>query len=122
MKKLINNIISFIVGWFRYYLYYSLKGKFIRPHIKEQIEVRINSMDRECYNNGSCKECGCSTTALQMANKSCDAVCYPKMMSKIKWKRLKDSKRVVIDEVSWVLDEESQIINKEEDEQIHLEG
>jgi hypothetical protein len=45
-------------------------------------------MDRECYNSGQCKICGCKTTALQFANKPCDKPCYPKMMSKRAWKKM----------------------------------
>lgn len=46
-------------------------------------------MAKECYINGSCKLCGCTTTALQMAAKPCDNPCYPEMMSKTKWKEFK---------------------------------
>ncbi len=57
----------------------------IRDHIKEQIDYRIEVMDRDCYNQGSCIICGCSTTALQMADKACDKPCYPPMMKKKEW-------------------------------------
>jgi hypothetical protein len=43
-------------------------------------------MDKECYNNGQCKLCGCETTALQMANKGCDKPCYPAMLDESDWK------------------------------------
>lgn len=43
-------------------------------------------MDPECYVKGQCKMCGCTTTALQMANKSCPKPCYPKMMNRKQWK------------------------------------
>ena len=46
-------------------------------------------MERGCYTSGSCMLCGCSTTALQMARKSCDKPCYPPMMSRSKWKSFK---------------------------------
>lgn len=88
-----NNIRAYIQGWSRYYLYYSkaLYGIdlswLIRRHIHQQIDIRINSMDRKCYIEGSCKECGCATTALQMTNKSCKGNCYPKMMNKKDWKK-----------------------------------
>lgn len=86
MKAKINlkNIFAYIQGNIRYKIYYKYKFlKFLVPkYIWEQIEIRINSMDKECYNNGACKICGCSTTALQFANKSCDKPCYPNMMSK----------------------------------------
>lgn len=91
MNKTFNlkNIVAYIQGNIRYYLWYS-KSKFInkniiRKHIREQIEFRIRFMDNECYLNGSCKMCGCNTTALQMANKACDKPCYPEMMNKRQW-------------------------------------
>ena len=90
MKK----IISWFQGWSRYFLYYSKEiikidlSWLIRKHIREQIEVRINSMNRECYNSGSCIKCGCATTALQMANKACEGDCYPSMLNKSIWKGL----------------------------------
>lgn len=46
-------------------------------------------MDKECYNSGQCKICGCKTTALQLANKPCDKPCYPSMMSKKNWNKIK---------------------------------
>lgn len=48
--------------------------------------MRINFMQTDCYLNGVCTKCGCSTTALQMANKACDKPCYPIMMNKDDWK------------------------------------
>lgn len=75
----------FIVGNVRYYLYYN-KGifnrDFIRPHILEQIKYRVRVMNPLCYSRGECVKCGCMTTALQMCNKSCDGLCYPRMLNK----------------------------------------
>jgi hypothetical protein len=86
----LQNILAYNIGWFRYNLYYSKHFKFlIRKHILEQIDVRIESMRAECFYSGSCIMCGCTTTALQMANKACEGDCYPKMMSRRKWKALK---------------------------------
>lgn len=111
MKK----IKAYIQGWYRYHLYYSkhwLKidlSCLIRKHIREQIVVRINSMNKKCYNDGSCKECGCSTTALQMANKACDGDCYPKMLSLFGWSEIKRMSvhkgyYILIDKFSWRLE------------------
>ena len=69
----------------------------MRKHIVEQIEARVNSMDKECWNNGYCKMCGCSTPALQMANKQCDKPCYPEMMSKKQWNRVKFVNGSIVD-------------------------
>ena len=87
IQKKINlkNIIAYIQGNLRYKLFYSNFAFLIRPHIREQIEVRINSMDPICYGNGECKLCGCQTTHLQMADNACDKPCYPSMLSKEQW-------------------------------------
>jgi hypothetical protein len=79
--------LAYITGTLRHKLWYS-RFKFLIPeHIQEQFLFRVRFIDIECYSNGSCKLCGCHTLALQFANKSCDKPCYPKMMSKAKWKR-----------------------------------
>lgn len=85
-KYNLKNIWSFFQGNFRYQIYYSKFAFLLPKYIREQIQVRINSMDRQCYQEGQCKMCGCQTTALQMANKACDKPCYPSMMSKKNWK------------------------------------
>ena len=84
-----ENILAYIQGNLRYKLFYSKFAFLIRPHIREQIQVRINSMDKECYNAGECKLCGCQTTHLQMANKACDKPCYPRMLPRREWKIIK---------------------------------
>lgn len=102
MKKItIKNIIAFIVGNIRYRLYYSKFLFLIRRHILEQIRFRIKVMDRECYVRGSCVMCGCTTTALQMANKMCDKPCYPPMMKKKIWNKFYSDKKVKIKEDIW---------------------
>lgn len=112
---MINKVISFIVGWFRYWLYYTFDGKGIRPHIKEQIGIRITSMNIECYQRGSCIKCGCATTALQMANKPCKGFCYPRMLSKRKWKQFKQKNKIVVEDTTWILTDTLQF-KREEDE------
>lgn len=93
----ISDIYHYIIGNWRYYLYYSPFFKsLLRPHIKEQYEYRLNLMDKQCYSQGSCKMCGCTTTKLQMANKSCDKPCYPPMLSKKNWKKYKKGEWYVI--------------------------
>lgn len=85
-KRKINDIFAYLIGYYRYHLYYSKNFKWlIRKHIYEQIVWRISVMDIECFENGTCKKCGCDTTALQMANKACGKPCYPKMMNKKVW-------------------------------------
>lgn len=85
MKINFTNIMAYIQGNIRYKLYYSRFRFLIRLHIREQIDLRIRFMDKECYENGSCKFCGCSTTALQMADKQCDKPCYPPIMNGKDW-------------------------------------
>lgn len=91
MKAKINyvNIKSYLVGNLRYEIFYSKFRWLLPTHIVEQIEMRIDYMEPRCKNNGSCELCGCSTTALQMANKACDKPCYPTMLSRVYWKKLK---------------------------------
>jgi len=86
INKKVQDILSFIQGNLRYKLFYSKFAFLIPQHIKEQIEYRISIMDRKCYEDGQCKICGCTTTALQMANKSCPKPCYPKLMNVDVWK------------------------------------
>lgn len=81
-----SNILAYCQGTTRYRLYYSKRWCWLIPrHIRQQIAFRIMIMDKECYCNGSCKICGCHTTALQMADKACDKPCYPPMMSRRFW-------------------------------------
>jgi hypothetical protein len=91
----VSNWWAFIQGKFRYKIYYSEFFKWLmRDFIREQIAWRISVMDRECYTKGSCKICGCDTTALQMADKPCPKPCYPEMMSKKAWERIKKVKNI----------------------------
>jgi len=88
-KKNPKNIWAYIQGNIRYQLYYSRFQKLLPKHIREQYRYRLEMMDEECYMTGSCKLCGCQTTQLQMANKSCEKPCYPPMMNRKKWKQYK---------------------------------
>ena len=89
-KRKLSDIFAYLQGYWRYNLYYSKYFKFlIRNHILEQIQWRISVMDIECFESGSCKKCGCDTTALQMADKQCGKPCYPKMMNKKEWREFK---------------------------------
>ena len=84
-KITISNIIAYCQGNIRYKLWYSPFKFLIRKHIVEQINFRVKFMETECYTNGNCKLCGCTTIELQMANKECDMPCYPEMMNKKEW-------------------------------------
>lgn len=101
MKKKIKNIIAYIQGNIRYKLFYSNFSFLIRKHIFEQIKWRISIMDKDCYKKGSCKMCGCMTTALQMANKSCDKPCYPPMMNVKVWYKYKNGELVNVKNKLW---------------------
>ena len=100
-KPTLKNITAYIQGNLRYKLYYSKFAFLIRPHIREQIEARIKSMDKQCYDEGQCKLCGCQTTALQMADKACDKPCYPSMLNKKDWNWLKKIKYTTVDSILW---------------------
>lgn len=90
MRKIkLSDVYHYIVGNIRYHLYYKGLSFILPDHIKEQFEFRLQVMDNECYTQGSCKICGCRTTALQMANKSCDKPCYPPFMNKKTWHSFK---------------------------------
>ena len=93
----------YIQGNVRYKIINSSFKKLIRKHILEQIELRISNMNRECYNNGECVMCGCATTALQMCDKSCKGLCYPRMMSKKEWLAFKDGDILKDKEYYWIL-------------------
>lgn len=102
------DIWHYIIGNYRYWLYYNsivsilceADIHLIRVHIRQQIDWRISMMNKECYNEGSCIKCGCSTTQLQMCNKACDGKCYPKMLSRKHWNIFKTGKDVIIDKSS----------------------
>lgn len=100
-KLTLKNIIAYVQGKLRYKLYYSKFAFLIRPHIKEQIDIRINSMERTCYENGECVLCGCQTTALQMANKPCDKPCYPRMLNREEWNIITNKELILIDKKYW---------------------
>lgn len=106
LKKL-RKANSYIVGWTRYYLYYSKEllgfslSWFLPKHIKEQFESRLISMHLVCYTEGSCLKCGCATPALQMASKACEDNCYPSFMDKITWEAFKDGEVIVRNEIKW---------------------
>lgn len=100
----IRNAWYWIHGNIRYWLYYHSWFRCLIPrHIMEQISFRISVMDKECYSGGSCKLCGCRTTALQMSNKSCDKPCYPSMMGYRDWERFKLGLDVQCGKWSWAL-------------------
>jgi hypothetical protein len=101
----------YVQGNVRSFLYYNFDW-LLPKHIREQINFRINSMDRTCYAQGSCIMCGCETTALQMANKACDKPCYPHMMPRKYWNYFRDTSIVdLYDEtregIVWRLDLEN---------------
>jgi hypothetical protein len=99
-RPTLRNIWSYIQGNIRYRLYYSkqlygINLKWLLPNwLIEQIELRVISMDKQCYNEGSCKICGCKTTELQFADKACDKPCYPKMLNRSQWKMFCDTKLI----------------------------
>lgn len=122
-KFKISYLWDYFLGNYRYYLYYSKIGMgidlswFIRLHIHQQIDYRIDSMNRECYASGSCIKCGCQTTALQMADRACDGQCYPKMMGEQKWKFIKSGGHIKEGNLLWAIFIDK-FIKEEADEQL----
>ena len=117
MNFKLKDVWYYIQGNVRYKLWYYNKTRYERTwyssvfliplhkliplHIKEQIRTRINSMNPECYKSGSCIECGCMTTQLQMANKACEGNCYPAMQNKKNWNLLKNNKIIISNKRAW---------------------
>lgn len=86
----IKDIYYYIQGNTRLYCYNNKYLNWLVPkHIKEQFVYRVNSMDVDCLNTGSCKKCGCKTLNLQFASKPCGGYCYPSMQNKKDWKDTK---------------------------------
>jgi hypothetical protein len=90
------DVTDYIRGNIRYKLYFSKFYFLLRSHIFEQIQYRINVMDKECYLSGSCKICGCNTPHLQMANKTCEGKCYPIMMDYKEWEEYKYKNNIYV--------------------------
>jgi len=85
-KNKLSDSINYIYSHYRYRLYYSETfGHLMRPHIREQIDFRIQVMNKDCYTSGSCKHCGCTTTHLQMSNRMCEGKEYPPILDKDHW-------------------------------------
>ena len=80
----------FIQGHVRETLYYSRFKFFIRRYVKEQIEWRMIVVDKECWNTGQCKLCGCSQPALLMSDKTCHKPCYFPMLNRKEWRVFKE--------------------------------
>jgi len=101
----LSEIIDYFRANFRYWCYYhdDLDINNLLPlHIKEQIDFRIDvMMDKECFNNGQCKVCGCTTTQLQMTNKSCEGHCYPCIVNKTTWEFFKNNGIIISNGLLW---------------------
>ena len=80
----LKNIYAFFQGYLRWFIWITpiFKRYLMRKHIREQITYRMNSINKECYQNGSCIHCGCEIPQLLMANKTCGGNCYPVMEKK----------------------------------------
>ena len=83
----LKNIYAFFQGYLRWFIWITpiFKRYLMRKHIREQITYRMNSINKECYQNGSCIHCGCEIPQLLMANKTCGGNCYPVMACKKHW-------------------------------------
>lgn len=106
----VRNVWAFLQGTLRYRLYYSRFQWLIRRHVRAQIEWRIRVMEAECLGRGSCVRCGCRTTALQMASKSCDKPCYPPMMGRRRWRRFLAGEPVWVAGAYWTQEERGGVV------------
>ncbi len=94
IKNLLRGQISlkdvwyFIQGNIRYFLY-NYYRYLLRKHIVEQYEYRKKVADKQCIDEFACKECGCETPQLFLANKECEGDCYGPMRNKKDWNNLK---------------------------------
>lgn len=82
---------DFIVGNIRNYLYYcdNPLRRLMNSHIREQISLRIILTNTNCYENGSCQECGCTIPNLLMCDSPCEGNCYVQMKDYLDWYFLK---------------------------------
>lgn len=101
MKNKLKNILHFLVGTLRYKLFYSKFDFLLGRTLKNQIQFRIDVMDDQCYKEGSCKICGCTTTALQMADKQCPKPCYPPFFDKKTWWMFWGQEKKVLGNGDW---------------------
>ena len=52
-------------------------------------------VDKECWDLGACKICGCDQPALLMSDKECHKPCYFPMLNKKEWKFFKSFKSII---------------------------
>lgn len=97
------DVSNYLLAKYRLKCYYNhLLAWLIRPHIKEQINFRVEvMMDKECYYRGQCKLCGCATPDLQFANKTCEGNCYPPLVGRLTWQQFAFKGSIVSNDVVW---------------------
>ena len=79
----------YIIGKYRYWAYFSKHFKWLlRTKVKNTILVLNHHLiDRECYNNASCKDCGCQVPQQNYGGKPCDCF-WINLKGDIKTKKL----------------------------------
>lgn len=109
IKKILRGEASLLDAWYwvqgtyRAYGYYYYKfssdfpeyntpvrrevWRFMRDHIKGQLSFRVNSVNSQCYDSGSCISCSCKTPDVFFADKACNELCYPAMLNKEQWNK-----------------------------------
>jgi len=103
IKSHFLNVFYYLQGNIRYRLIDTWFKFLIPKYIREQIKVRIRSMNPQCYNQGSCIACGCTTTQLQMANKACENDCYPEMLSRKLWTKINNNRLIGLGDKAWMI-------------------
>lgn len=89
LKEYCKNVINYIIGNYRFFIYKIGFTFLIRKHIKEQIEVREALANPACMENKACLKCGCTLPNLLYADKKCGGDCYTALTSKKEWKEQK---------------------------------
>ena len=122
----VSDIIDYFRGNIRYWLFYHIPW-LLSTTTTQQFLFRVRVMNKDCFNNGECVVCGCRTLNLQFSNKGCEGHCYPKMMSKSKWKEFIGGKPYYDGNMIWKFDDNNMVIKitKEqaefEDEMLNLQ-
>jgi hypothetical protein len=73
LKKNPKIFLYYIIGNYRYQVYYSKNFKWLlRKSVKYNLGTLTHFINKECFNNASCKDCGCDVPQQNFGGKPCD--------------------------------------------------
>lgn len=72
LKKNPKIVLYYLIGNYRYYIYYSKFRWLLRKSVIKTIERLLKNIDTECFNQASCKKCGCKVPQQNFGGKPCD--------------------------------------------------